>query len=586
MMNSKKKSLCGICVMRDEEDIIERFIRHNLQYLDVIFCIDNESQDRTLQILSDLKKEGLPIEISITKEVRHSQREFFDSAIHFLKTKFDIIFCLDADEFILAKTPEDFWNYTIKLMISEQPGLIPWILGVPTLNTQTLTLDCALDGEREYYKLITPSSLFNKNPDFKIGPGNHFLTSEENQEIEYFYTKDIFLLHIPFRAIDQFVGKMVCGELSLKLNSKRNVNEGWHWKYLYDSWKQAWQEKKEFSEQSILEVCAKLYLFTPLEECNLILLDDFQWEQEDCIYITNQSKSNDQGINIFDKILHKCLHIIESLEKTKYSSETSRLGQTAHGVICYDNRDSVIGTSIEIYGEWASEELLFLEKYINNRDTVVDVGANIGTHTLRFAQLVGKTGEVHAFEPQRIVFQKLCATIALNDLSNVFTHNYGLGSKESLVSVKNVTSGNIENFSIRNQQSELGEENIKVITLDSLNLRKCNFIKVDIEGMEEEMLKGARKTISSCRPILFVENNIIENSESLLTFIIDLEYDCWWHFSSYFNKDNFYKNTVNIFSEVKRPEINVICFPKELNIELDLKKIILATESWTNAYYL
>ena len=125
-----------------------------------------------------------------------------------------------------------------------------------------------------------------------------------------------------------------------------------------------------------------------------------------------------------------------------------------------------------------------------------------------------------------------------------------------------------------------------VITLDSLNLRKCDFIKVDIEGMEEEMLKGARKTISSCRPILFVENNIIENSESLLTFIIDFEYDCWWHFASYFNKDNFYKNTVNIFSEVKRPEINVICFPKELNIELDLKKITLATESWTNAYHL
>ena len=50
---------------------------------------------------------------------------------------------------------------------------------------------------------------------------------------------------------------------------------------------------------------------------------------------------------------------------------------------------------------------------------VVDVGANIGTHTVFFAQRAGATGQVYAFEPQRIVFQNLCANLALNGLLNV-----------------------------------------------------------------------------------------------------------------------------------------------------------------------
>ena len=54
----------------------------------------------------------------------------------------------------------------------------------------------------------------------------------------------------------------------------------------------------------------------------------------------------------------------------------------------------------------------------------LDVGANIGCHTVPFAKLVGESGRVVAFEPQRLVFQNLCANLALNALTNVYVYHW------------------------------------------------------------------------------------------------------------------------------------------------------------------
>ena len=89
-----------------------------------------------------------------------------------------------------------------------------------------------------------------------------------------------------------------------------------------------------------------------------------------------------------------------------------------HGYVLYNVNDRYIGRSVENYGEWSPAETALFARFCRPGDYVVDVGANIGTHTLAFARLVGERGRVFAFEPQRMVAQVLAANAALNSLTN------------------------------------------------------------------------------------------------------------------------------------------------------------------------
>ena len=78
-----------------------------------------------------------------------------------------------------------------------------------------------------------------------------------------------------------------------------------------------------------------------------------------------------------------------------------------HGLMLYFNTDLYVGDSITKYGEWAEVETELFSKLVQPGMTVVEAGANIGTHTLALANMVGPAGRVYAFEPQRRIFQLL-----------------------------------------------------------------------------------------------------------------------------------------------------------------------------------
>ena len=86
----------------------------------------------------------------------------------------------------------------------------------------------------------------------------------------------------------------------------------------------------------------------------------------------------------------------------------------------YNEHDIYIGRSLDLYGEFSEGECDVFRQLIQPGWTVLELGANIGSHTVFLAKRVGPSGRVIAFEPQRIVFQTLCANIALNNLLNVF----------------------------------------------------------------------------------------------------------------------------------------------------------------------
>jgi FkbM family methyltransferase len=230
-----------------------------------------------------------------------------------------------------------------------------------------------------------------------------------------------------------------------------------------------------------------------------------------------------------------------------------------HGVVCYNKNDVYIGKAFDQYGEFSEGEIDLFRLFAADKNVVLDIGANIGAHSLFFAKAVGPDGQVHAFEPQRIVFQILCANMALNHITNAYCYNIALGKRFGKVLVPQVQPWESFNFGgLSLGGYDFGEE-VEVKTVDGLKLSKCDFIKIDAEGMELEVLMGAANTLKKLQPIMYVENDRQDKSAELIRYIDSLGYDMYWHKPALFNPQNFFNIPENIFGEIV--SVNMICLP-------------------------
>jgi len=254
-----------------------------------------------------------------------------------------------------------------------------------------------------------------------------------------------------------------------------------------------------------------------------------------------------------------------------------------HGTFLYNVHDLFISQSLDRYGEWCEAELYALGQMVKPGDVVLDVGANIGTHTVFLARKVTDQGCVFAFEPQRLVFQNLCANIALNALVNVIARQQAVGRRAEVIRLPIFDPRQSMNFGAVSVMGHADGEPVEVIRIDDLHLGRCNLIKVDVEGMECDVLEGARETITTRRPVLFVENNTTERSQAIIALIDSLHYDAYWHISRYFNAGNFFRNRENVFASY-RPEANLLCFHRSCRLDLHgLTKVTGVEDDWQQA---
>ena len=254
------------------------------------------------------------------------------------------------------------------------------------------------------------------------------------------------------------------------------------------------------------------------------------------------------------------------------------LSRCRHGWMLYHTADQYIGRSLKKYGEFSEGEVMLFRQLLRPGDVVVEAGANFGAHTVAMAQMVGDQGSIVAFEPQRLVFQVMAANIALNSLSNVLAIQAGLGAYAGTIRIPvlNPAKGhNFGGFSIGQHGS--GEE-VTVRTIDSLNLVHCRMIKADVEGMECEVLEGARNTIAKLKPILYVENDRTEHSQRLIALIQSFGYRLWWHLPRMYNPENFRGDKENIFGNIV--SVNMLCLPREVQTTIDLPEIKSPDEDW------
>jgi FkbM family methyltransferase len=140
---------------------------------------------------------------------------------------------------------------------------------------------------------------------------------------------------------------------------------------------------------------------------------------------------------------------------------------------------------------------------------VLDAGANIGLVSVPIAQAIkARGGVVHAFEAQRMLFYALCGTAALNDLENLLIRNCAVGSVHGAVKVPKVDYGKAQDFgtvSLVNPKLDGPGEAVPVCTIDELGLTRLDFLKIDVEGMEVDVLAGARETIRRHQPWCWIE---------------------------------------------------------------------------------
>lgn len=149
---------------------------------------------------------------------------------------------------------------------------------------------------------------------------------------------------------------------------------------------------------------------------------------------------------------------------------------------------------------------------------VVDIGANFGCFSLALSRIAGPNGKVHAFEAQRIIFNMLCGSVALNAITNVHCYNVAIGDHEGTVEIPQFDYARPLNFgSVEfggTQREPLHQargtdprraEYVQVATLDSFGFDRLDLLKIDTEGMELAVLAGAEKTIRRCKPVIFAE---------------------------------------------------------------------------------
>jgi len=245
----------------------------------------------------------------------------------------------------------------------------------------------------------------------------------------------------------------------------------------------------------------------------------------------------------------------------------NQLVECRQGIMIYNRNDQYVGESLHRYGEFSPGEAELFRKILKPGMLVVEIGANIGAHTVELSQLVGWRGTVVAFEPQRVVFQTLCANIALNNCANVYTFQSAVGDHVGTIKVPFLPPEQLNNFGGLSLRGVEAGEDVPLTTLDTLNLPTCHLLKIDVEGMEVEVLRGAAATIERCRPVIYAEDDRAERSAELVQLLADYRYNMFRHEPPLFSPDNFAGEQQNIFGNIASR--NLFCIPEEFNLVVE-----------------
>jgi FkbM family methyltransferase len=233
--------------------------------------------------------------------------------------------------------------------------------------------------------------------------------------------------------------------------------------------------------------------------------------------------------------------------------------------------DAYVGKAMMKYGEYSQIELEMILRFVSPDVRVVVAGANIGTLVVPLAQ---HAGEVLAFEPQRWVFQLLCANVALNGLINVRAVWAGCGARGGAISVPVLEPLRDNNFGALEVEAcqQMPGDTVPVYALDRYPDTDCGLLTIDVEGMELDVLQGAENMIGRCQPIIWAEADRALKKKAVFDWLRQHAYDLYWYRTPLYNKDNWFKIEENVYMSDDGNHIgaeNIIAVPKSRGITMN-----------------
>jgi len=165
---------------------------------------------------------------------------------------------------------------------------------------------------------------------------------------------------------------------------------------------------------------------------------------------------------------------------------------------------------------------------LNESDVIIDVGANVGYYTLQLSQYLGNTGKIISIEPDPETCDTLKKNCQLNNLKNIIIHNCAISSKTGVITLyKSEThsgESSIYSTSIENKKSSISIPSYSLDDLLNTKYSKIDFIKIDVEGAELDVLKGGTKTLKITKKILIeLHEDLLkknkQNSEMILNLL-------------------------------------------------------------------
>lgn len=208
--------------------------------------------------------------------------------------------------------------------------------------------------------------------------------------------------------------------------------------------------------------------------------------------------------------------------------------QITSGRRMYVDLRSAVGRGIFMKGSFDLEVFEPLKKTLKKGDIFLDIGANVGFYSMLALDVVGSTGEVHAFEIDPRPLRCLRKTVITQQLQNVFVHEVAVGEFQGTAQLTQTsdcghsmvrTGGNGVTVAVTNLDSWRDENNVRGISA----------IKVDVEGSEYGVLRGAKGILRSDRPVVVTEaaverfprGTVYEKAE-LISFFESLDYSVRW----------------------------------------------------------
>lgn len=235
-------TLIGIAMVKNEGDIVEAFVRHNLGVLDGLVVVDNGSVDPTRRILGELAREGLRVAVVDDPDVAFAQSAKMTDLLRAVESVFrpDWVFPIDADEMICCGG-RDALLTGLESVPDERIPVLPWRTYVPTEEDDrdernpVVRIRHRRRVEKPLWtKVIVPAGALKGRP-VVIGAGSHELfIGDSRVRMPTAEVPGAALAHFPVRSEDQIAGKVITGWLAYLADPSRTRGINAHWEEMYE----------------------------------------------------------------------------------------------------------------------------------------------------------------------------------------------------------------------------------------------------------------------------------------------------------------------------------------------------------------